>query len=202
MATATQVNRIVSKHVLWSMGAGAIPVPILDFAAVTTVQLGMLKDLCEAYEVDFSESLGKSMITALAGGSLARIGASAVKALPGIGSLIGGVSMVVLSGAATYATGHVFARHLESGGDLFDFDFGWGKEAYQEEFEKGKAFAKDVERKKKEKQQQAKSGGAAKGKKSKEDVFAELDKLGELRDKGILTEEEFKEQKERLLAQL
>lgn len=32
------------------------------------------------------------------------------------------------------------------------------------------------------------------------DMLAQLEKLGELRDKGILTEEEFSEQKARLLA--
>jgi hypothetical protein len=33
-----QADSIITNHVLWSMGGGLIPLPLLDVAAVTFVQ--------------------------------------------------------------------------------------------------------------------------------------------------------------------
>ena len=116
-----QSQEVIQHHVLWSMGAGAIPIPVIDSAAVIMVQLDMLKQLSRVYEVIYDESAGKHLISVIAGGTLTRLGASYIKAIPGIGSFLGGISMVVLSGASTYAIGKLFINHFESGGNFFDF---------------------------------------------------------------------------------
>lgn len=139
-----QAEGIVQKHVLWSMGMGAIPIPFLDTIAVSAMQYEMLKQVSNLYGFEMSENMGKSIISLLAGGTLVRMGASAVKTIPIIGSLLGGGAMVVLSGASTYAIGSVFVQHFESGGDLFDIDTEKFKNFYKEKFEKGKEYANEM----------------------------------------------------------
>ena len=182
-------KKIIQTHVMWSMGAGAVPVPILDIAAVTAVQLDMLKQLSKIYEVDYSESSGKSIISALAGTTLARIGASLIKGIPFLGQIIGGFSMSILSGAATYAIGQVFMTHFETGGTLFNFDMKFGKQKFDEEFEKGKDYAQGIEK-------------TEKKPKNKAEVFEQLDNLVKLKKTGVLSEDEFKTKKEELMAML
>lgn len=178
---------IVKSHVMYSLGAGLVPVPFLDIAAVSAVQLDMLRQLAKLYGKNFKESSGKSMISAVTGSTLARMGASLVKTIPGIGSILGGVTMSALSGASTYATGQVFIWHFGTGGDFMDFNFDKAKEIYEEEFEKGKEFAKDLEKK-------VKSDDVL-----EDDPYDKLEKLAALRDKGVISEEDFVEQKKRIL---
>ncbi|WP_338814642.1 DUF697 domain-containing protein [Bernardetia sp. Wsw4-3y2] len=139
-----QAEGIVQKHVLWSMGMGAIPIPFLDTIAVSAMQYEMLKQISNLYGFEMSENMGKSLISMLAGGTLVRMGASAVKTIPIIGSFLGGGAMVVLSGASTYAIGSVFVQHFESGGDLFDIDTEKFKNFYKEKFEQGKEYAAEM----------------------------------------------------------
>jgi uncharacterized protein (DUF697 family) len=184
-----KAQEIIKNHVMWAMGAGALPLPIIDVAAVTAVQLDMLKQLCAMYEVNYLESSGKSLISAIAGSTLAKIGASFIKGIPVVGTLLGGVSMAAMSGASTYAMGQVFVNHFEKGGSIFNFDMGWGKQQYEQEYEKGKEYASSMEKK----DSQAPSKG---------DVFAKLDELVKLKKSGVLTEEEFNKKKEELLGKL
>ena len=90
-------NSIIKNHMIWSMGAGFIPIPIVDLFAVSAIQLDMIRQLTNLYDIDFKETEGKAYITSLTGGLLSRIGARAVKFIPGIGSVLGGVTLAVLS---------------------------------------------------------------------------------------------------------
>ncbi len=180
---SAETERILITHVAWSMGAGLLPIPLVDLAAVTAIQVDLLNALCAAHDVDFSATSGKSLVAALTGTTFARIGASMLKAIPGVGSIIGGVSMSVMSGASTYAVGKVAIAHLEQYGSLFDMDVAAAKSQYDEAFEEGKTVAKNM----KGKENEAK------------DAFEKLEKLGKLRDQGILTEEEFQAKKAALL---
>lgn len=136
-----RARKVVVEHVFWSVGGGLLPIPLLDIAAVTAIQLDMLKQLCALYGVTYALSSGKAFVSALAGSLLARMGANAVKLIPGIGTLLGGVSMSILSGASTYAVGMVAIKHFEAGGTLGDLDPKSAKRDYDAEFEKGRDFA-------------------------------------------------------------
>ena len=48
--------------------------------------------------------------------------ASLAKAVPGLGTATGMISVSLLGGATTYAIGSVFVQHFESGGTLLDFE--------------------------------------------------------------------------------
>jgi uncharacterized protein (DUF697 family) len=85
-----------------------------------------LRRLSQIYDVPFSENRGKALIAALAGAlvpTTSGIGAfSLLKAVPIIGTIIGGFVTPVLSAGATYAIGKAFIQHFESGGTLLDFN--------------------------------------------------------------------------------
>jgi uncharacterized protein (DUF697 family) len=139
---------IVRKYMYWSMGAGLIPVPYADMAAVTGVQIKMLADLAKHYEIPFAKNKVKEIVAALIGGALpgpiagSMLG-SAVKMVPVVGPIIGGVSVPLLAGATTYAVGTVFVHHFESGGNFIDFEPAKVKEDFKHEFEKGKNAAQE-----------------------------------------------------------
>ncbi len=209
---------IIRNHIIWSMGAGLIPMPIADVVAVSAVQLDMIKQMSRVYGIDFDEMQGKSLITTLVGSSFARLGASAIKLIPGIGSVIGGVAMPVLSGASTYALGQVFKHHFETGGTFLDFDVSRLRKYYSEQFEKGKKVAQDIKAEEDEKKKQAeakaeeemkatkKKRPAATAKVVDEDTVDSMDAalqklqdLSKLRDDGVITEAEFQKMKKKMM---
>ena len=181
-----RADRIIHSHTLWSMGAGMIPVPMFDILAVSAIQVDMLKQLAEAYESDFTENIGKTFVTALTGGTFARIGASFIKAVPGVGTLVGGASMSVLSGASTYAIGQVAKRHYETEGNLVDIDLSSARKSYDEALERGKRVVGDL------KNREAES----------KDVYTSLERLSDLKQKGVITDEEFEAKKREMLERL
>ncbi|MEM9137012.1 MAG: DUF697 domain-containing protein, partial [Cyanobacteria bacterium P01_F01_bin.42] len=121
MSKRTQADAVIRSHVLWAMGGGLIPIPLVDFAAVTAIQLEMLQQLAQIYGVDYSRSLGKAFVSALTGTTIARLGASLLKAIPGVGTVLGSASMALASGASTYAVGQVAISHFSNGGSLSNF---------------------------------------------------------------------------------
>jgi uncharacterized protein (DUF697 family) len=185
----SHADTIIRNHMMWSMGAGFIPVPIADFFAVSAVQLDMIRQLCKVYNIDFQQTQGKAVITAMTGSSLARMGARVVKLIPGVGSVLGGVTLAVLSGASTYALGEVFKKHFETGGTFLDFDVERLKKFYNEKFEKGKQVAEELRK------NQEKTETSA----DQSDVITQLQQLAKLKEDGILTEEEFLELKKKII---
>lgn len=200
-----KANRIIQTHVLYSMGAGAIPIPLLDLTAVTAVQMDLIRQLCDLYDKDYSDVTGKALVASLTGSAFARYGASIIKAIPGIGSLLGGISMVALSGASTYAVGQVTASFLGGNVQLDNIDMDRAKKMFDEKFQEGKKVAHDLKEKAKEKATEIEEEieevieKSAVVKKEDDDVYALLLKLGELRDKDIISEEEFQKKKKELL---
>ena len=184
-------DNIILNHVFFSLGAGLVPLPLLDIAAVTVVQLDMLKQLSRLYDVPFQEESGKSLISAIAGGIAAKFGASMIKALPLVGTFLGGVSMSVLSGASTYSIGQVFKQHFSSGGNLTNVDIRKAKKIFEETFEKGRDIATKMDKKKEQKEEEPP--------KEQKNIVDRLKDLAALRDQGIISEEEFTAQKKRML---
>jgi len=200
-----QVDKIIQNHVLYSMGLGIIPIPLVDIAGVTATQLDMLSQLGGVYGKNFSDISGKSFIASTAGATFARLGASFIKAIPGIGSIIGGVSMSIMSGASTYAIGQVAHRFFRDGLELEDIDADLAKSIYQEEFEKGKKVASDLKDKKENSPDDTQvddsspEASTTTSAKAKGDVYDELSKLGELKEKGVISAEEFEKMKKAII---
>ena len=199
-----QADAIIKKHVLFSIGGGLIPIPLVDMAAVTALQVSMLEQLADLYGIGYNRSIAKSFIAALTGSTVAKLGASLIKAIPGIGTIIGGVAMSATSGASTYALGQVAISQFEASGSLEDIDVEDAKVAYEEAFEQGKEVVEEMEKEKKAKEAKEKAAAAEAPETTEttEDVLDTLEKLGALKEKGILSEEEFEEQKRKLLERL
>ena len=140
-------EEIITRWMWWSAGAGLIPVPVLDLAVVTGLQLKMLSDLSGLYGVEFSQNRGKSILGALLGGLVAKSAAvgplgGAVKAIPVFGPIVGAVTMPGFYAGSTFAVGRVFAHHFELGGTLLTFDAKAAKAQLVEEYEKARTKAK------------------------------------------------------------
>ncbi len=219
-------DTVIRNHVLFSMASGAIPVALADLAAVSAVQLDMVRNLCEVYGVDFSTKRGKALVTSITTAALARAGAaSLVKLVPVAGTLIGSVTGGVLAGASSYGLGQAFKTHLSAGGTFLDLDVDRLKRIYREQFEKGKETVK---------QWRSEAGDAAgesafdfeamvrRQRNSGDDtrdadaivetaaeasesvakagsMSARLEELTALRAKGLISAEDFEKTKERLL---
>jgi len=127
-------DRIINYYLWWSGGVGLLPFPVIDTLGVMTIQVVMLRKLCELYETPFSQQWGKGLISALLGG----VTPAYVKAWPGFGSLIGMITSPACNVAATYAVGKVFVQHFESGGTLLTFDPVKMKDYFREYYSAGK----------------------------------------------------------------
>ena len=194
-ATGSQVvkkpdtEQIILTHVGFGMVAGAIPLPIVDVVAITAIQMEMLVQLAKVYKVDFNLERGKSLATSVIGASfgsfLGRVGASAVKAVPAVGTILGIGSQVVMAGASTYALGKVFDAHFSGNGTLLDIDLEKMRKDFESWLQKGKEVAEKAQKKA-----------------SEDEVMATLEKLKTLKDKGVISNEEFQAAKKSLLAKV
>ena len=137
-------QNIVEKHVWWAAGAGLVPIPFLDMAAITAIDMKMLRELSAAYEVEFLEDRCKALVASLTGGVgsgllaySSRIG-TVIKAIPFIGQTIGALTMPIFGGAVTYAVGKVFIQHFATGGTMLDLEPEKVRHFFGEQYEKGK----------------------------------------------------------------
>lgn len=137
-----QAATIIQRHAMGAIAAGALPMPLVDLAAITGTQMNMARSLAKLYEIPFSQELSKSIIVSLVGGSFSVASASLLKFIPVAGQLIGSLSVPVFAGASTYAIGKVFVQHFESGGTFLTLDPKKVKEYYAREFNKGEEEAK------------------------------------------------------------
>jgi len=139
-----RAHELVNHRLGLSLGAGMLPVPIFDVVAISGIQLKLIADLSRLYEVPFARHRAQAIMLSLLGGigsfSLATgIIGSLLKTLPGAGSLIGAATLPVTATALTYAVGHVFIEHFESGGTLLDFDTGVAKRQFERLVAEGRA---------------------------------------------------------------
>lgn len=163
-----QAEGIIRRNVLWSLGAGILPLPVVDVLALTAVQVKMLKELSDLYEAKFTEGVVKKIIASLASslGSVGLglvIGGSIAKFIPAVGTALGVATVPVLTGAFTLALGKVFLMHFESGGTVLNFDALAMRTYFQQEFEKAKEAVAQLQ---KNEQAQAGSKPAAAGRSS------------------------------------
>lgn len=176
---------VINIHWKFAMVAGAMPIPIVDVALVTGVQLDMLSKIADIYGIDFNQERGKSIALALVGTSFGRLGASAIKAIPGVGTILGISSQVIIAGATTYAVGKVFQEHFQSNGNLENFDVKKMESEFTRFFNIGK-----------EKSKKAKEYESA------DDILKTIERLKTLKENGSITDSEYQKAKEELLKKL
>lgn len=136
-----RAENIVMNHVIGAMGAGLVPIPLVDMAALTVVQLNMLRNLADVFGVPFCRDKGKHLVATLVGSALPSLSAATIvsflKAIPVMGQIFGALTLPISGGAATYALGRVFIQHFASGGTFLNFNPDKVKDYYAEMFKKG-----------------------------------------------------------------
>ena len=188
VTTEESVDAAIREHIGYAAIASAVPIPLADILAVSAVQLDLVRQLAGLFEVKYDESWGKAMVATLSGATVARVGASVVKAVPGVGWLVGAGAQAALSGASTYAIGQVFARHFRAGGTPDTFNPANARRLYDELVSRGKEVFGSIQ------------SGAPEGKRPSLSRLAEdLERLTRLRDAGALSPEEFNRLKGRLI---
>jgi len=179
----TKAERIIKKSTISSMAAGAVPVPIVDIALVMGIQMKMLQQLCDEYEVNYStEKMNAWIASILSGTLLMRFGGSALKFMPGLGWLAGGATLALTSGASTFALGNIAMGYLGEGQSFVEVDIKEAKENFKKEFEKGKEFVNDLKNKKTSPEPNQPSNTKAE---------SLIQTLRELQTAGIISEKEF-----------
>lgn len=144
-----EVASIIRKYTYYTTAAGLVPIPIADLVLISGLQVKMIHDMSKEYGIPFKKSTVKSIIGALLGyivpQSMTRtVLGSALKTIPGIGTILGVVSMPIFTGGATWTLGQIFNSHFEKGGTLDDFVAADYKEEVKSKFEEGKKVAKEV----------------------------------------------------------
>lgn len=132
-----KANKIVRDRTLYATGGGGIPIPFVDTAVVLGIQLFMLRDLAELYQVPFKKHVAKSLISSLVS-NLTVIGT--IKLIPIVGTIIGSITYGLTSGAITYALGKLFTQHFDQGGTLLSFDPVKSRKYFQEYYQEGTTF--------------------------------------------------------------
>lgn len=136
-----EADRIIKRRTLYAAGAGLLPFPVIDAAILLGIQITMIRSISKLYHVEFKENIVKSIIGSLVGS----IGAAGVmKAIPGLGTILGSLTTSATAAASTYALGKVFTQHFDQGGTLLDFDPVKSREFFEKEFEAGRMFVSDV----------------------------------------------------------
>jgi len=118
-------QHIVTINSRWAAGLGLIPLPLIDWAAITGMQVRMLHQLCKTYSIPFDQGRAVRYVGALVGGYVPTVLGyslgSLIKAIP----IVGGAAFIAVPAAAyatTYALGEVFIPFFATGGTLATFD--------------------------------------------------------------------------------
>src|SRR6185295_17241741 len=119
--------KIVHKYMVYSAGAALIPVAIVDVTVLAGIHVSLNKQLCDYYEVEFSEHTARNVLIAILAslipGSLSSLATRKTLALLPLTTYVFGMfGMSAFSAFVSFGLGKIFIRHFESGGTLRDFD--------------------------------------------------------------------------------
>ncbi len=135
----TAAEKIVNDYSLIAGAASVIPVPFVDYAAITAVQMKMVHSIGKIYGKSLTDHFVKSTIGSIVGGSLATatgkgIGLRIARSIPFVGGLASILVLPAMAAASTYALGKAFIIEFESGGHLMDLDASAMKATYEENY--------------------------------------------------------------------
>ena len=118
-----KADQAVRDHALLAGAGMVIPIPFLDMAVEATIQVKMVRRLCELYGIDFAEERAKIVMAAAVGGFSAGWAAGSLLRYASFATYFSNFwPSAMLASAITYAIGQVFVHHFEAGGGLHDLD--------------------------------------------------------------------------------
>lgn len=136
----------VKNWAQWSVAAGFIPLPLVDTAAISGVQIKMIYDLCKIYDVPFKKEAAMTIVSGVLGGGVTtiasqKIGQAIVSKIPYVGNVLSGLTQPAVSYATTYGIGMAFVKHFETNGNLLNFEIAAANKAFKEYYEQAKGFS-------------------------------------------------------------
>ena len=131
----------------WAAAAGLVPMPALDLAAIATVQVKMVYELCKIYDVPYKEERVQSVVTGVATSSVTvllsgQVSGTVLRFTPYVGPILSTLIQPALAFASTYALGQVFIKQFESGQSLGSITVESVRDSYNKQFEKAKQLFK------------------------------------------------------------
>jgi uncharacterized protein (DUF697 family) len=206
-----KAKQIVRQYTVWAAGGGLLPVPLVNIATVTGLQVSMLERLSKLYDADYSRSTAQMFLSAVTGTTVLSVGyraSAALRFVPGIGTVVGGAAMGTLAGASTYAIGQATIKSLETSGDLLHVDIEQAKDTFDEAFKRGRVLLDRLQHMDEAHQQTPHTSESraqepqASAPSLDPEALALLERLATLHEKGLLTDSEFTAQKQKLLSRL
>lgn len=207
-----KAKQIVRQYTVWAAGGGLLPMPLVNVATVTGLQVSMLERLSKLYDADYSRSTAQMFVSAVTGTTVLSVGyraSTALRFVPGIGTVIGGAAMSTLAGASTYAIGQVTIKSLETSGDLLHVDIEQAKDTFDEAFKRGRVLLDRLQHMDEQANQQAPQASESHASEPQAsapnldpEALALLERLATLYEKGLLTDAEFNAQKQKLLSRM
>ena len=110
-ATRQKCNKIIASAAAAAGLAGVAPIPLADTIPITAAQIRMVIALGKVFDFTISESAAKSVLSIMTAQTVGRtVFANLIKAIPGAGTIVGGVVASATASAITTALGKVVSE--------------------------------------------------------------------------------------------
>lgn len=114
-----QADSIIKRYALFGTATGIIPTFGLDVAALTAVQVKMIKEIANVYEFNIDDQMIRTSITtgvtSLIGRLATGVISSLTKAISPLKFLIGGATQAALNGFLTAEVGKIYQARMANG---------------------------------------------------------------------------------------
>jgi len=118
-----EITKIIATSSAKASAISILPIPFIDIAGVTYVQLRMVNKIAESYGVDTSDKT-KLLISSIVSSVISRlisVGTARIAASANVDKLLGqNLIKATISGFITTITGEVYADHFKNGGKFDD----------------------------------------------------------------------------------
>jgi uncharacterized protein (DUF697 family) len=112
-------EKIVDRYRIYAGLGGLVPMPAINVAGVTAINLRMIKALCDVYELPFDKNQTRSIIMGVIGGSVPTGIGIATASLVGLilpaGAFVGLAASAASAAAVTRGIGLLFIEYFENG---------------------------------------------------------------------------------------
>jgi uncharacterized protein (DUF697 family) len=112
-------EKIVDRYKVYAALGGLVPMPVINLAGLTAVNMRMVKALCDLYELPFESNQTRAIIMGLIGGSVPTGLGFATASLVGLvlpaGAFVGLAAASASAIAMTRGIGLVFVEYFEQG---------------------------------------------------------------------------------------
>lgn len=138
MKTREEAGGITKRYAAYAAGVGLVPMPLLDLAALSALQVSLIEKISKLYGVPFNQVRAEAIVGGILGGwgAVSAGGLAAVSLMrfaPVFGLPFAAATMPTMNAAVTWAIGKALITHYELAGTLMTLDPEEVKRRYQKE---------------------------------------------------------------------